>query len=427
MMKLIGNFKDLTKNKDIKKVSINFFYLFILNISNFLLPLITFPYLVSKLGIEKFGLLAFATSIISYFLIFTDYGFNLTATRQISIHREDKDKLNEIVSAIYVIKLLLVLVSVVILGILVGVVPKFHEYYPIYLFTFGTVIGQSLFPIWFFQGIEKMGFISTLNIVAKVIFTVCIFAFVKTESDFFLVPIFNSLGYITIGIVSVFVLIRKYKIRFKKLKTDVIISYLKDSWHLFISNISVTLYTTAVITILGFFTNNTLVGYYSVADKIIQILRGLIAPLSQALFPFLAKEAHNDKNKVLNINRKILRYGSFIFLPLCIGIYIFAPEILYLILKKESMEAVKILRIFSIIPFLIFLATVFALFTMIVFNKNREYSRIIISAGLINIVLSFIFIPMFHHIGAAVCVLVIELYVTASYVYYTQNNEMKLL
>lgn len=427
MSKAIEKYKGLVKNKDFKTVSGNFFYLFILNISNFLLPLITFPYLVSRLGVDKFGLLAFVTSIISYFMMFTDYGFNLTATRHISIHRGDQIKMNEIVSSVYIIKLFLILISVVILVTIVTLVPKFREYYLIYLFTFGTVIGQALFPIWFFQGLEKMGFISILNIISKIIFTVCVFVFVKTEADFFLVPIFNSFGYIVIGIVSALVLITTYKIKFQKIKFSILFYYLKDGWHLFISNISVAFYTTAVITILGFFTSNTIVGYYSIADKIIQIIRGLLAPLSQSLFPFLVKKGQVDKAKVLNINKKLLWYGSLIFIPICVALYIFAPHILFLIFKKENVETVKILRIFSIIPFLIFLATIFALFTMIVFNKNKEYSRIIISAGVLNIVLSFIFIPLFHQIGAAFCVVFIELYVTFRYIYYTQSNGLKIL
>lgn len=427
MTKSVESFRNILKNKNFKKVSTNFFYLFILNITNFLLPLLTFPYLVSTLGIEKFGLLAFVTAIISYFLIFTDYGFNLSATRQISLHRDDPEKVNEIVSSIYLIKAILVFISVIVLMIVIGLVPKFHEYYPIYFFAFGTVIGQSLFPIWFFQGMEKMGFISVLNILSKIIFTVCVFLFVKKESDFILVPIFNSLGYITIGLISIFILFRTYFVKLRKVNKKTIIFYLKDGWHLFISNISVTLYTTAVITILGFFSTNTIVGYYSVADKIIQIIRGMLTPLSQALFPFLVKKSQDDKSKVLQINKKLLRYGCMIFLPMCIVLYIFAPQILFLIFNKENKETVLILRIFSLIPFLIFLATVFALFTMIVFNKNRAYSRIIISAGLINIVLSFIFIPLFQQIGAAFCVLFIELYVTVRYVYYTQNNGMRLL
>ena len=427
MEKSLTDLKAIFKNSNFQKIFKNFFYLFLLNISNFLLPLITFPFLVSRLGVEKFGLLAFVTSIISYFLILADYGFNLTATRQISLHREDKKKIDEIVSSIYTIKLLIVMASLIVLTLLIYFIPKFNEYYLIYYFTFGTVIGQSMFPVWYFQGIEKMGFISMLNIVSKIIFTVFVFAFISKPSDFYLVPIFNSMGYITIGIISIIVLLTTYKIKLRIVGLENIKYYMKDGWHLFVSNISVTLYTTAVTTILGFFTNNTIVGYYSIADKITQIIRGLVAPLSQALFPFLVKQGQESKDKILHINKTILKIGLLPFILLSLGIFIFAPEILNLILHEDSTESVKVLRILSVIPFLIFLATVFALFTMIVFNKNKEYSRIIISAGIFNLILAFIFIPIFKHIGAALCVLIVELYVTGRYIYYTQRNNMKLL
>src|SRR5690606_34353630 len=152
--------------------------------------------------------------------------------------------------------------------------------------------------------------------------------------------------------------------------------YVKDGWHLFVSNISVTLYTTAVTTVLGFFSSNTVVGYYSIAEKIIQIIRGLIAPVSQTLFPYLVSMANKEPAKILQINRKLLLYGSFVFIPICLVIYIFSPLILSLLFSNVSHETVTVLRIFSPIPYLIFLATVFALFTMIVFDRNKAYSRI---------------------------------------------------
>ena len=127
MEKSLTDLKAIFKNSNFQKIFKNFFYLFLLNISNFLLPLITFPFLVSRLGVEKFGLLAFVTSIISYFLILADYGFNLTATRQISLHREDKKKIDEIVSSIYTIKFLIVMASLIVLTLLIYFIPKFNK------------------------------------------------------------------------------------------------------------------------------------------------------------------------------------------------------------------------------------------------------------------------------------------------------------
>jgi PST family polysaccharide transporter len=414
------------KSVEGKNIVRNFSFLFFVNIANFIFPLLTFPYLVRILGIEKFGLLSFATSIITYFMILTDYGFNLTATKEISINRNDKKKLNEIFSVVMSLKVIIMTVGLLILTLLIVIIPKFNTYWYIFIFTYGSVLGQVLFPIWFFQGLEEMKVISILNVVSKSIFTLAIFLFIKNENDFYLVPIFSSLGFVSIGLISMLIAKLKHGICFISQDRMVLIKYLIEGWHLFLSNISVTLYTTATITFLGFYTNNTIVGYYSVADKIIAAIRGVISPISQVLFPYLCKIAITTPKDVFNINKKLAIFGGGAMLIVSFVLFFFSSELIQLIFGKKDLVSILILKIFAIIPFLTFLHTVFALFTMIVFGKNKEYSKIIVSAAILNVLLCIILIPFFSYIGAAIAVVTIECYLLMRYIYFTQRNDLKL-
>ncbi|WP_313213963.1 flippase [Soonwooa sp.] len=417
------------KNKiinDKKVVFTNFLYISLVNFTNLALPFVTFPYLVKVLGVDGFGLLAFATSIMSYFLLLTDYGFNLTATKQIALYRDSPENIEIIFNSVFIIKLILCFVSLLILLILIMVLPKFATHSLIYIYSFGMVIGQTLFSIWFFQGIERMRFISILNVIAKIFFTIMVFFFVKKPSDIYLVPAFNSLGYISIGLISLLVVIFRYNVSLKWQSISSLKFYLNEGKHIFFSNISVSLYTSAVTTILGFLTNNTIVGYYNIAEKIIQLVRACISPITQAMYPYLIKKSVENKDDVLAINFKFFKLGCIPFLLVSIGLYIFAPHIIGLITNSQNEASISVLRIFSPLPFIIFLATIFGLFTMLVFNRYKAYSKIIFSAGIINLVLCFIFIPNYSYKGAAVSVLLVEVFVTTCYIVYTRRNNLKL-
>lgn len=404
----------------------NFWYLFIFNIANFILPFLTFPYLVRVLGYDNFGLLSFSNSIINYFVLLTDYGFNLTATREVSINRNNVYKINEIVSSVYIIKIFLFIISFVIILILLILIPKLNKDFNFYLLVFSSVFGQLLFPIWFFQGFEKMKAVSILNMASKLIYTALIFLLVKNRGDLYLIPIVNFVGLFLVGIISVIILLFVYNISFFLPKITVLKYYLISGWHLFISNISVTLYTSTITVILGFFGNNIIVSYYSIGDKIISAIKGITSPLSQTLFPFLSNISTTSKNKIFEINRKLLYFGTPLFFLGSLILCVFAPYILKILFHNNNSNVVGVLRILAFVPTLIYTHTIFALFTMIVFGKNKEYSRIIISAGILNSVLAFILIPFLFHIGGAICVLLIEIYLLIRYVIYTMRNNLNI-
>jgi len=410
-----------------KRLFENFVSLSVLQGLNYLLPLVTFPYLVRVLGVEKFGLLSFATATIGYFQILTDYGFILSATRDISIHRDDKEKVEDIFSAVMIIKCGLLVLSFLLLTTLVFSFEKFRQDWLVYYLTFGMVVGQTLFPVWFFQGMERMKYITFLNILAKALFTIAIFIFVKKEADYWKVPLLNSLGFMVAGSISLYVIFKNFNTRIKLPTKNAIIFQLKEGWHIFVSTVAISLYTISTPFILGIFTNNIIVGYYSAADKIIQAIKGLLGPFSQTIYPFINKKVVVSKEEGLKIIRKITVYVAVFTFSVSITVFIFAQEITFLLLGRNYFQSIAILKILTITPFLIGLSNVFGIQTMIPFGRNRAFRNILISASIINVILSLILVPIFNHYGSAFSVVLVELFVTISMFIYLQTTGIKIM
>ncbi len=230
---MIKKIKNTFESEEKKRLLSNFFSLSILQGANYILPLITFPYLVKVLGVEKFGLVMLAIAVISYLNILVDYGFNLTATREVSIYREDKVRLNKIFNSVLFTKFFLLNIAFIFLFIgveLFSVSPL------LFIFSFGIVIGKALFPQWFFQGMEEMKYISYINIGAKVIFMLLIFVFIRKESDYLYVPLLNSLGFIISGIVALLIVVKKYNFKLH-LSFNRVVFYLKEGFVVFLANL----------------------------------------------------------------------------------------------------------------------------------------------------------------------------------------------
>ncbi|HOL00889.1 MAG TPA: flippase [Paludibacteraceae bacterium] len=410
-----------------KKLTENFLSLSVLQGLNYLLPLITLPYLVRVLGPEKYGLVAFAQAFIAYFGILTDYGFNLSATREISIQRENKEKISAIFSSVMLIKFVFLILSFILMSVLVFSIHKFRNEWLLYFLTFGTVLGQVLFPIWFFQGIERMKYITWLNIIAKTIFTVLVFVLIHQKTDYVYVPFLGALGTIISGVLALGIIRKHFKVNFHLPSKNEIIHQLREGWYIFISTVAISLYSISNTFILGLFASNTIVGYYSGAEKIINAVQGLLSPISQTIYPHISKIASESKERALKFLQKItILIGSSSFV-LSLLIFLLAEVVVKILLGGQYLESIKVLRILSFLPFIVGLSNIFGIQTMLTFDYKKAFSNILIIASLINITLAFILVPFFFHIGIAFAVLISETFVTIVMFVYLQRKGIKVL
>lgn len=381
--------------------------LLILQGSGYILPLILIPYLIRVLGIEYFGLLAFATSTVNILRGFVSYGFDLSGTQLISRHRDDKNKLVEILSSILVVKFSLAIIFFFILSVLLIFVAKFTSHWEIFIFTFLIVFGDVLFPVWFFQGVERMKIITYLQMFYKISFIVFVILLVKNSENYWMVPLLDSIGSIIAGIVALYYIKKNFGVSFSMPTYKEVKFQLENGWHIFISKIAVILYTSVNTFLLGLFTNNVSVGYYSIAEKIYMAIRGLFTPITQALFPFLSKIYAKNKTKYYKIVKKLTGIYFIVLAILSIFTYFFSSDLIELLSGKVVIESVKVLEIFSFA--LVFAVGTFFTILLVIKSEGKVLSKITFISMIANLILVTPAIYFFGIYGLAYQVLIVQI------------------
>jgi len=397
------------EKKDKKRLIQNFLSLGVVQGLNFLLPLLVIPYLLHVLGVEIFGLLAMATAFIGYFMILSDYGFNITATREVSVHRDSIEKLNEIFSAVMMIKIFLMFAGFLVLLLALFLFDTLGDESTIYLLTFAMVLGQVLFPIWLFQGMERMGYIAILNIIAKSIFLIAILVFVKEKEDAYLVPLFNSLGFIVVGVISLVYVYKEFNIRFVWQPYEVLKEYLILGWHVFLSRLAVILYTSSNIFVLGIFTNHIVVGYFAIAYKIISALATLGDILNQVFFPYLSKKWEESKESYYRLFSKISK-NIFLAMLLLSGIVFWWSSEIITILSGEDITITK--EILQIMSLILILAPFGGLYSNSFVTQQKSFyvTKSTFWTLLVNLVLVGAVVPIYGAYGLAIVMVVVQLF-----------------
>jgi len=414
-------FQKIESNKVLFK---NFTSLSILQVANYIFPLVTLPYLVRVLGAEKYGLVNFAAAFAAYFTIITDYGFNLSATQEISVNRENSNRVSEIFSSVFTIKMMLFVLSSVMFFIIVLVFPIFKENLTLFIVTFLSVLGTALFPLWFYQGIERMKYILIISVSVRLITTILIFVLIKSENDFIKFAGLNTVTQFVIGIIGLQFALNKFGLKYRFPNKTLIIQQLKNGWNLFLSTISINLYTTSNVFILGLFAPANVVGYYAAADKIRMAFQGILSPMSQSVFPYVNKILSESYDRFISFNKKLFKIALIVGAIISIMLFLFAEPIVNIILGKDYQPSILVLRIIAWLPLIIFLSNVLGIQTMLPMNKQKNFSIILFFAAMISLALLFILVPIYFAIGTAITALATEIFVTLAFFIFVKRNKI---
>lgn len=359
--------------------------LLVFNIAKMLFPFITLPYLTRVMSTESYGVVAYVKTVMTYMQIIVDFGFMLSATKDVVKAREDKEQMDIVIGQTLLAKIILGLVGGVIVSILVFSLPILKENG---LFTFLSyfVVFESIFLMDFvFRGMEIMHVITIRFIIMKVFSTALTFIFVKNDADILLIPIFDILGSV-LAIILVFYEMKKRNIRPRFSGILNSINIIKESFIFFLSNVASTSFNALSTIIIGIQINATEVAYWSVCMQIIGSIQACYSPISDGVYPEMIR------TKNFNLIKKILKIFTPVVLLGCVACYFFAEIGMYIFGGTEYMVAAPIFRLLIPCLFFGFLGVMFGWPTLGVIEKAKETTITTVFSVCFHIVLLIVLI-----------------------------------
>jgi len=385
------------------KLGENIVSLFVLQGANYALPLVSIPYLVRTLGPESFGKAAVAQAVAIYFVILTDYGFNLSATKKIVEAGNDAGKTAQLVAGVYGAKAVLAAISLLLMTSTALFIPGIDGDYGLVLASYTAVAGTLLFPLWLFQGLQKMKQVSLIMIVARLATTTSIFIFVKSPQDYRTAVGLQGGATILAALLSLPILTRTLRVSLRPPKVSQVIEELKDGWHVFIATAGGILYTGSNVIFLAMVAPPGLVGQYAAAEKFIKAVQSLISPISQAVYPHVASTLLQSRVKALLLLRKLLRIQSACVLMVSLAVLVFSSDISRLLFGPDFRIAGQLIAIMSFIPLLIAINNVLGSQVLVQFKARHLLVASIIAPALLHVAMLYPTALWFGAIG--VCVL----------------------
>ncbi len=319
--------------------------LYILNITKLFLPLITLPYLTRILSTDCYGSVVFIKSLINYMQIIIEFGFMLSATKDIVNCNGDKEKINRVVSSTLLAKLMLAGCAFVILIVALITVDK-TEYMTTYgLLSFVSVVLMIFLCDFFFKGIEKMQTITLRFLIMRSISTVFTFVLIKGDADILWIPVLDIIG-VSAAVLFVFRELKKEDIRLVKVPVAEAWLRIKSSFVFFLSTLSTTAFGILNTFLIGVYLTETDTAYWGLVLQLVAAIQAMYSPITDASYPRMLKtKSAATIKRILMIYMPIIVAGCLII--------IFAGEpIILIIAGKKYADAVYLLK--YLVPVLFF-------------------------------------------------------------------------
>ncbi|WP_181313479.1 oligosaccharide flippase family protein [Photobacterium damselae] len=387
----------------------NIFYLSLVNISNYIIPLFLIPYAIHALGFDYYGRFSFALAIISYFVLLVDFGIGLIGTKEIC---ENPHERNKITYTILFVKLILFCISCVILIFIVLFFKLDIKLYSLFIFY---LFGVGFTTSWYFQAIENMKILTISTLIPKLIFLPMIFIFVKDKYDIYIYTFLWVIPFFISTLICILYIM--YKESFHACNSSDVKLILEKSYPMFVSLISIRLYTVTNTVIIGLLINDTAVGVFSSFERLIRAIISITSPINSVLYPRINKIKSN-----LILYRKYIRLltvcQTFIFMFIVVFIFILYDHIIPFILSNDVLLYKKEFYIFAIALIVVPFSNILGTLILIPMNLIKEHQRVILLSSICHVIYIYPFVYFFGLSGGIIAYILTESIVLIGMLYF---------
>ena len=329
----------------------NFFNLIINQGINIFIALLATRVLFSTLGEAQFGLVNLALSVVLLSSIAVSYGYHLNGPKRIALFRDQSAKKQSLINEIILTRIIIATGMAIILFCLTYFFGFFKSYAALLYYSLILLFSQALFPMFYFQGNDKIAWASLVNAFAKGAYLLLIILFIKTPDDATYVNFLFGLSALVVYIVFWVIIYKKEKIKWVWVSIYNIKNRFIENFQFFISSIAGHVSIHGGLIILANFVNNTVLGEFALAQKIALLMRMVPIFFTQAILQKASILFKSDKIEFNSYVNRIFIIGLTITFAMGLIVIIFSKWIIFLLAGSHVIYSDTILKILAFIPF----------------------------------------------------------------------------
>ena len=395
-----------------KSISKNAIFKAMLNLFNIILPILVMPLVTRSVGNRLYGYMSYGDSLTAYFLIFASFGIYQYGLREISKVRDDKVKLRQTFTSLFLFTSLTNLLASAAYMIFVFAFYKEQPYFYTCIVMGFNLVFNLFYVEWMNEALENYDFIAIKTMVVRIIYSLLILLFIRNEGDF-LFYLYLVIGFNFINNIISFIYVKK-RISFDFSNLE-FARHIKPMLYVVILSNTGVLYTQLdKIMIKDSIGGTTDVGYYAMAQRIMTIINTLMLTIIQVSMPRLSNYLGNDsKEKYLLLLKKVIKIYFLLLFPASIGLLCLSKEAIYMFGGPSYLSAVPVMMVFAIYMLSIGVEGVIAQQMIYLHGKEKEDAILVLIGGIINLIFNILLVVTgnFNMVTAIVTTLIANLIV----------------